>query len=101
MKNGQHDWQALGKLIGEWQPKVIVIGLPIDHAGNTEPNLKKAINRFKSTIQKEHKLPIVEINETLTSDAANAELKHQKNKQRLRDQVAACLILESYFNEAE
>ena len=97
VKGGRHDWEHLDRLIIEWAPSTIVIGQP-----NTgDAALNKAINRFKSHIQQKHKLPIVEINETLTSHEANQEMagqiKSTKDRMRLRDQVAACLILESYF----
>ncbi len=103
VNNGKHDWQAIDKLIQEWQPNTIVIG----KTGETDPHLNKAINRFKSYIQQQHKLTIVEMDERLSTVAANAELAGQNLSQRkfsqqrkveLRDQVAACLILESYFN---
>ncbi len=94
---GRHDWEHLDKLIQEWAPSTIVIGKP-----NTQNSaLNKAINRFKSHIQKIHKLPIVEIDETLTSHAANQEMAGKissvKHKTQLRDQIAACLILETHL----
>ena len=96
--NGRFDWLQVDKLINQWQPSALVIGDPKteDHA------LKKVINRFKSHIQQNHKLPIYEMDERLSSAAANAEISEQglslERKTQLRDQVAACLILESYFN---
>ena len=97
VKNGRHDWNHLDKLIVEWAPSTIVIGQP----NTIDPALNKAINRFKSHIQQTHKLPVIEIDETLTSHEANQEMagkiRSSKDKTRLRDQVAACLILESYF----
>lgn len=98
-KNGQLDWPELEKLLQKWQPTMIVIGDPL----TKDPHLNKLINRFKNYIQQRHKLPIIPINEELTSDFANAELAHStlstNKKIALRDQVAACLILESYFNQ--
>jgi len=99
VKNGRFDWAKLDNLLNKWQPQLIVIGDP----QTSDPHLNKAINRFKSHIQQQHKTPIVEINEALSSVAANVELdgapQHltQDKKTELRDQVAACLILESYF----
>ena len=105
VSNGRFDWPKLDHLLSEWQPQLIVVGDPkTDNA-----DLNKVINRFKSYIQQQHKIPIVEINETLSSVAANTELSNahrsveehritQERKIELRDQVAACLILESYFN---
>lgn len=99
VNNGRHDWEAIDTLIQQWQPHIIVIG----QTSGTDPHLNKAINRVKSHIQQNHKLPIVDIDERLSTVAANAELNNQdltqKQKTILRDQVAACLILESYFNE--
>lgn len=98
VNNGRFDWPALDKLIQEWQPDALVIGNP----NTSDPALNKVINRFKSHIQQQHKLPIIEIDERLSSAAANTELAGQNlrlhKKTQLRDQIAACLILESYFN---
>lgn len=97
-KNGQLNWPKLDELILEWEPVTIVIGNP----KTVDPHLNKLINRFKSHIQQKHKIAIIEIDEELTSVAANEELQKAnlstKKKVELRDQIAACLILESYFN---
>lgn len=98
VRNGRLDWQQLDKLIAKWQPALLIIGDP----ESNDPHLAKAINRFKSHIQQHHKLPIVAVSERLTSSAANQALAdrglNQRRKTALRDQIAACLILETYFN---
>lgn len=90
------------KLIAQWEPDLIVVGNPFVDGVPANPTLKKAINRFKSHIQQNFKLPIIDVDERLTSSAANAELQGMglsiSKKTQLRDQIAACLILESYFN---
>jgi len=77
VKNGRFDWPQVDKLIKHWEPTEIIIGDP----KTNDPALK---------------------NETLTSSSANTEISQQglslDKKVELRDQVAACLILESYFN---
>lgn len=101
VKNGRLDWQHLDRLIVEWQPNAIIIGDP----SSSDPHLNKAINRIKSHIQQNHKLPIFEIDERLTSSAANEALNDQglseKRKTEMRDQIAACLILETYFRSLD
>ena len=96
--NGRFEWPQLDKLIEQWQPSALVIGDP----QTDDPAFNKVINRFKSHIQQNHKLKIFEIDERLSSSAANTEISEQglslERKIELRDQVAACLILESYFN---
>ncbi len=98
VSGGKHDWHRLDQLIAEWHPNTVVIGNP----NSDDPHLQKAINRFKSHIQQQHKLPITEIDETLTSVAANQYLAdrglNERRKTELRDQIAACLILETFFN---
>jgi putative Holliday junction resolvase len=98
VSNGRHDWVQLDKIIEQWQPTLIVIGDPKTDSSH----LKKSINRFKSYVQQNHKISIVEVDETLSSNSANVELANrgftQSRKTELRDQVAACLILQSYFN---
>ncbi len=95
---GRHDWAGVDALIEEWQPDAIIVGDP----QSSDPHLNKAINRFKSHIHRWHKLPIIDVDERLTSSAANQSLAHrdlsQQRKTELRDQVAAALILETYFN---
>ena len=103
--NGQFDWHQVDHLIERWQPDKIIVGDP----KTDNPHLSKVINRLKSHVQKRHKIPIIDIDETLTSDAANAELDDfsrsaskkltTKKKIDLRDQLAACLLLQSYFSE--
>jgi len=98
VKNGRHDWVKLDDIIVGWEPQKIIIGDP----QTSDANLNKAINRFKSHIQQNHKLPIICVDERLTSAAANQEFSKRdvskKRKIMLRDQLAACLILEDYFN---
>ena len=98
IKHGRFDIQEFDRLIDKWAPDVIIIGNPM----STDPHLNKVINRLKSHIQVNHKIEIIDFDETLSSNAANAELEGSgfniKQKTELRDQIAACLILESYFS---
>ena len=98
VNNGRHDWAGLDALVEQWAPDAIVIGNP----QSSDPHLNKAINRVKSHIHRWHKLPIIDVDERLTSSAANESLSQrnisQQRKTELRDQVAAAIILETYFN---
>lgn len=100
-KNGQLDWSELDRLLDKWQPDVIVVGDP----NTTDPHLNKLINRFKSRIQQQYKLPIIDVDEELSSAQANVELSHAQlstsKKTQLRDQIAACLLIESFFNSTQ
>lgn len=97
VSNGQHDWNKVDALIAQWQPSVILVGA----ISNNDPALKKAANRLLSHVQKQHKITTVTVDETLTTVAANALMGERvgstHKRQELRDQVAACLILESWL----
>lgn len=98
MRRGRPDWRLLDQLIAKWQPDEILIGDP-----NTDaPELNKAINRIIAYVQGTHKMPVKRCDEAYTTDAANAEMASQKlthaKKVELRDQIAACLMLEAYLS---
>ena len=99
VKNGKFDTREINASIENWQPDAIIIGDP----KTSDPHLNKAINRLISHIQQQHKLPIIRVDETLSSVAANHELNPLSlsldKKITLRDQLAACVILESYLRE--
>lgn len=97
VNNGRHAWREVEQLLENWQPRQAVIGNP----GTEDPHLNKAIRRLAHFLT-ERKIKVVRIDETLTSASANAELEgHQlstKQKTEMRDQIAACLILETYLS---
>ena len=99
VNNGRFDWPEVDKTISAWQPDAIVIGDP----KSNDPHLNKAINRLISHIQQTHKLPIIRVDESLTSVAANNEMQELDlsldKKIAMRDQIAACIILETYLNQ--
>ena len=94
---GRHDWLKVDQAIADWQPTMILLGLVSD----TDPALKKAANRLISHIQQQHKIATALVDETLTTVNANellSERDYSPSKRReLRDQVAACLILETWL----
>ena len=94
---GRHDWLKVDRAIADWQPTLIVLG----QVSDTDPALKKASNRLLSHIQQQHKIATEFVDETLTTVKANEllnERDYSANKRReLRDQVAACLILETWL----
>ena len=44
-RDGIPQWLAIDRLVEEWQPKVLVVGLPINMDG-TESDMSKAAARF-------------------------------------------------------
>jgi putative Holliday junction resolvase len=99
--HGQLPWQEIDKLVEDWEPAFCVIGDP----GSADPHLNKAVRRLIHYLQEHHKQPIERVDETLTSHAANQTLDGSglsvSRKTELRDQLAACVILESYLQSLD
>lgn len=99
VKQGQFDWEQVQKLLDEWQPQICVIGDP----KTADPHLNKVINRLRHFLQTQ-RVKIISVDERLSSEQSNQRLNlatnklSQQKKTLLRDQIAACIILERYFD---
>jgi putative Holliday junction resolvase len=103
-KNGP--WNEIEELIHQWQPDMLVVGLPLDNEG-AETNLSTAAREFGTELASRFARPVYYIDETLTSrvaerlvaEATPAGKRMIGRQQGLRDQIAAELILNTFFNE--
>ena len=93
-------FKAIELLITEWSPGLIVIGLPLNENGS-ESRLTLLVKKFAKKIINKFNIPIVLVDERYTSVEAESLLVASngkyKNKNGVIDQVAAQIILESYF----
>jgi putative holliday junction resolvase len=85
------------KLVAEWQPTALVVGLPTSAQGEPHKMTRQAED-FARRLEKHFKLPVARVDERYTSVEAESRLRGLKNK--AVDSVAAQLILEQYFDEA-
>ena len=102
-KDEQPDWQGISKLIEDWRPSQIVVGLPIELDGTENP-LKKRIDRFCNQLNGRYNLPVDQENEQFTSLEAADRLKQLRQSGRKKkvkkeevDKIAASIILESWM----
>ena len=90
----------IGKLIDEWRPVVLVVGMP-SNSENKELFIQ-SITRFSNRLKNNFKLPITFVNEDYTSHEASNLLKDQavygKSQKGKLDSLAACGILQTYFS---
>ncbi|TVR63948.1 MAG: Holliday junction resolvase RuvX [Candidatus Competibacteraceae bacterium] len=96
------DWDAIGRLIGEWQPDLLVVGVP-RHADDTASATTEAALRFGRQLNGRFQLPVATIDERLSSWEAKQRRFETKSPGRRGgaaavDAQAAALILESWFN---
>ena len=93
-------FEAVAKLVDEWQPVQFVVGLPV-HADGTEHELTRLSRKFGRRLQGRFKLPVYWVDERMSSLyaeslVAEAQVFGRKQKAVL-DQVAAQAILQGFF----
>jgi putative holliday junction resolvase len=91
---------AIGKLVDEWRPVQLVVGLPT-HADGTPHEMTRLATRFGERLQRRFKLPVGFADERMTSLDAETRLRetgrNSKRAKPLVDAVAAQLILQTWF----
>ncbi|MDD2934414.1 MAG: Holliday junction resolvase RuvX [Methylotenera sp.] len=94
-------FQMISTLIKEWQPKLLVVGLPLNVDG-TEHAVTQLCKKFARRLNGRFNLPVMLIDERYSSVEASSLLNQTGIKGRAQkamlDQVAAQTILQSYFD---
>jgi putative Holliday junction resolvase len=92
---------AITQLINEWQPKLLVVGLPLSLDGS-ETEVTQLCKKFARRLNGRFNLPVIMIDERYSSTEASQLLNETGIKGRAQkamlDQVAAQTILGSYFD---
>jgi putative Holliday junction resolvase len=89
---GEARFEALGRLIREWQPDALVVGVPFHPDGAEHENTRRA-RRFARQLHGRFGLPVHEVDERYTTTEARSA------GARDADAAAACLILEQFLRE--
>lgn len=98
-RDGVPDWNAVGTLLAEWQPQCLVVGIPLNMDGS-ESEMSTRARRFARRLHGRSRLPVVEVDERLSSFEARGELLREGRRDFRSagiDSRSACLILESYL----
>ena len=99
-------WPKIGKLIADWRPNALVVGLPLG-LDDSEPEFVGYAREFGKQLHYRFELPVNFVDETLTTDFADAIIRETtalgkritKRRKTIRDQLAAELILKTYLHE--
>lgn len=101
-KDGQPDWNLVERLLKEWQPDFVVVGLPLNMDGTEQPLTERA-RKFGQRLHGRFGVQIHYQDERLTTVAAKESLFERGGYKQLEkgavDSAAAQLILEDYFNQ--
>ena len=105
-RHDQTNWADLDKVIDEWKPDAIVIGLPLNRDGSDHA-LTKTVRQFRDTLSQRYNGPIHWQDERGSSLEAESSLSHQRAAGDLRrkvkkediDKLAAAIILQRWLDK--
>ncbi len=92
------DWRGIEKIIQQWQPSDLVVGLPID-TDESETEISNKARRFSRQLEGRFRLPVHLADERYTSACARSMAGKVKKIEEF-DALAAKLILETWLNES-
>jgi putative Holliday junction resolvase len=88
-KNQDDKFQAIEEIINEWQPQILVIGLPT-HPDGAEHEMTQKAKRFGNQLNGRFQREVVWVDERYTSVSVDGG----------NDALAAQLILQQYLDQA-
>lgn len=99
-QEGVPDWQKIEKLLAEWQPDLIIVGLPLNMDGTEQPLTARA-RKFANRLHGRFGKPVELQDERLSTVEARADLFSRGGFKALDkgqvDATSAVIILESWF----
>lgn len=103
-RHSEIPWPELDRLVSEWQPAQLVVGMP-ENGGPT--SIRTEIETFIAALRHRYDLPVATVDESLTSRAAQSSVRDGRRSGYLRrrvdkgrlDKLAAALIAEQWMTE--
>ncbi|CUX96854.1 Holliday junction resolvase RuvX [Candidatus Doolittlea endobia] len=96
------DWQEIEKLLNEWQPEIVVVGLPLNMDGSEQPLTAKA-RKFANRLHGRFGVQVALHDERLSTVEARAGLFELGGYLALEkskvDAESAVIILESWLEK--
>ncbi len=99
------DWQGLDRLIADWQPDQLVMGLPYNADGSDSP-MTERVRAIAARLQERYELAVDLVDERLTSveaenrlrEAREQGLRRRRTRREDIDRIAAQVIAEAWLN---
>jgi len=100
-RDGIPDWEQIGKLIKEWKPDILIVGLPLNMDGS-ESEMSARASKFARRLEGRFQLPAQCIDERLSTFEAKQQLRDQRRtpnsyRENPVDSLAAALLLETWL----
>lgn len=98
--DGKPNWDQVTKLIEQWRPDLLIVGLPLNMDQSEQP-LTHAARRFGNRLHGRYGLPVEWIDERLSTVEAWEQLNLESTflGRRDIDQLAAQCILQTWLRE--
>ncbi|MGI1679329.1 MAG: Holliday junction resolvase RuvX [Cellvibrionaceae bacterium] len=101
-RDGIPNWDIVSKLLQEWKPELLIVGLPLNMDGS-ESELAKRSQKFANRLRAKFKIEVTQMDERLSTYSAKEEAMDRRQtldfSKNPVDSIAARLILESWFTE--
>lgn len=101
-KDGVPSWDAVSRILSQWQPDLVVVGLPLNMDGS-ESELAGRARKFANRVHGRFGVGVEMMDERLSTFTAKGEAMERGHRGDYRskpvDSIAARLILESWFRE--
>jgi putative holliday junction resolvase len=99
-RDGIPQWDAIGALLSEWQPTLLLVGLPLN-MDDSESELSTRARKFGNRLHGRFGLPVQMVDERLSTREAKWEARARGHKgnyaQSPIDSIAARIILEAWL----
>jgi len=94
-------WSDIDKLIKEWRPKALIVGIPLN-MNDTPQTTTMPARQFAEKLKQRYNLPVHGVDERLTTKDAKAQLFEKGGYKALKkqnvDALSAALILETWMS---
>lgn len=98
-QQGEPNWAQVSQVYAEWQPQLVIVGLPLNMDGTEQPMTSLA-QRFANRLSGRYSVPVSTWDERLTTVDARAMLFELGGYKKLSkdkiDSVSACVIFTSW-----
>jgi putative Holliday junction resolvase len=97
IENNPDVWENIKRIVDQEDAARVVVGLPRGQNGQETEQTQK-VREFAKQLQNHIDCPVDFADESLSTVRAGETLKNQKHLDISEDSVAACYILEEFFN---
>lgn len=101
-RDGIPNWDDLESLLSDWQPKTVIVGLPLN-MDDSESELSKRARKFGNRVHGRFGYDVEFMDERLSTreakDIAREQGHHGNYGENPIDSLAACIILQSWWQE--